>query len=216
MSRRHTAVIALLAFSFAGCAFTKNRTACQVGTFLLGGTLGAVGGGVGVDQIEPTPSNGEIAAGAAAGFVAGGLIGALVGHYICPKEEPPPPPPPPPVAAPPAKGTKIAHIPGPNFEFDKASLTREGRSKVAEAAKVLKDHSSVHVEVAGYTDSVGSDAYNQKLSERRARTVADALIDEGISPSRLTVRGYGESRPVASNATAAGRAENRRVEVVVD
>ena len=74
---------------------------------VIGGTLGAVGGGVGVDQIEPTPDNGEIAAGAAAGLVAGGVAGYVISHYVCPKPEPPPV-----VTAPtPTKGTKIAEIP---------------------------------------------------------------------------------------------------------
>jgi OOP family OmpA-OmpF porin len=110
--------------------------------------------------------DGEIAAGAAAGLVAGGLIGYLIGHYACPEEEvvvqkaPPPPPP---------KGTKIAEIPGPNFDFNKSTLTPAGKAKVADAARTLKDNPTIHVEVGGHTDSIGSDGYNQRLSERRAR-----------------------------------------------
>jgi OOP family OmpA-OmpF porin len=216
MVKRTTAVLVTAMLAAAGCT-TSHPTACKVAAFLGGATLGAVGGGVGVDQVEKGPTDGERAAGAAAGFVAGGLVGALIGHLACQAEEAPPPPPPPPVAAPPpAKGTRIARIVGPNFEFDKARLTRAGEAKVDEAVTILKDNPSVHVAVEGHTDSVGSDAYNQKLSERRARTVADYLIDHGVDPSRLTVRGYGESRPVADNATAAGRAENRRVDIVVD
>jgi outer membrane protein OmpA-like peptidoglycan-associated protein len=71
------------------------------------------------------------------------------------------------------------------------------------------------VEVGGHTDSVGSEAYNQGLSERRADAVRDYLMSKGVKASRLTARGYGESRPVASNDTEEGRAENRRVELVV-
>jgi OOP family OmpA-OmpF porin len=73
----------------------------------------------------------------------------------------------------------------------------------------------VVVEVAGHTDSVGSEEYNQGLSERRANTVRDYLASKGINASRLTARGYGEGRPVASNDTSEGRQENRRVELVV-
>jgi outer membrane protein OmpA-like peptidoglycan-associated protein len=68
--------------------------------------------------------------------------------------------------------------------------------------------------VTGYTDSVGSDAYNLRLSERRANTVREALVAEGIAADRITTKGMGESNPVASNDTAAGRAQNRRVDIV--
>jgi outer membrane protein OmpA-like peptidoglycan-associated protein len=210
-----TTMAVVIAFVMTGCAtLRENRTACVATAAITGGSLGAVGGGVGVDQIEKEPvDDGEIAAGAAAGLVAGGLIGYLIGHYACPEEEivvaPPPPPPP-------AKGTKIAEIPGPNFDFNKSTLTPAGKAKVADAARTLKDSPSVHVEVGGHTDSIGSDAYNQRLSERRAQTVAGELEKDGISAGRLTVRGYGERKPVADNSTDAGRARNRRVEIIVD
>ena len=71
------------------------------------------------------------------------------------------------------------------------------------------------VEVAGHTDSMGSEAYNQGLSERRAQSVQDYLVSKGVKAQRLTAKGYGESMPVASNDTDAGRAENRRVELIV-
>ena len=214
IKRTATAVVIAFAFAMTGCATLREHpVACKTAATLLGGTLGAVGGGVGVDQIEKGPDDGERAAGAAAGLVAGGLVGYLIGYYACPEEivEARPAPPPPP-----AKGTKIAEIPGPNFDFNKATLTPAGKAKVADAAKTLKDNPTIHVEVGGHTDSIGSDAYNQKLSERRAQTVADELGRDGISASRLTVRGYGERKPVADNKTEAGRARNRRVELVVD
>ena len=84
------------------------------------------------------------------------------------------------------------------------------------AVKTLRDNPSLHVVVEGHTDSVGSDAYNRKLSERRAKAVRDYLVREGIESSRLTTHGYGKSRPVASNDTAEGRAENRRAEIIAD
>ena len=212
MMIKRTAVAVAIAFAMSGCATLREHpVACKVGATLIGGTLGATGGGVGVDQWENGPDSGEIAAGAAAGLVAGGLIGYLIGHYACPEEEPV-------VAAPPpiAKGTKIAEIPGPNFDFNKATLTPAGKGKVADAAKVLKDNPTVHVEVGGHTDSIGSDAFNHGLSERRAKTVAEELTKDGISASRLTVRGYGKRKPIADNKTEEGRARNRRVELVVD
>src|SRR5262249_16583699 len=180
-----------------GCAtLRENPVACKTAATLLGGALGATGGGVGTFNIGKNVDSGETAAGASVGLVVGGLIGYLVGYYACPEEEAPPPPPPP---APIAKGTKIAEIPGPHFDSNKASLTPAGREKVADAAKILKDNPSIHVEVAGYTDSIGSDAYNMKLGERRATTVRDELVKDGISPSRMTVKSYGKTHPIADN-----------------
>src|SRR5262249_54099012 len=131
---------------------------------------------------------------------------------------PPPPmaqaPPPPP--APPAKGTKIATVGSANFDFNKAQLKPSGRDVLDGAVKTLRDNPSLHVVVEGHTDSVGSESYNQKLSERRAKAVRDYLVREGIDASRVTTRGYGKSRPVASNDTAEGRADNRRAEIIAD
>jgi OOP family OmpA-OmpF porin len=196
-----------------GCAGLRERpTACRLVPILVGGTLGAVGGGVGVGQIENDPSSGEIAAGAAAGLVGGGLIGAIVSYYIC-KEEPKPAPPPPP--PPPPAPRKVETLKGAHFDFNKSTLTAEGKSRIDGVARTLRDNPTWRVRVEGHTDSVGSDAYNMRLSEARARTVRERLVDQGVSPSRIVeTRGYGESRPVASNATAAGRAENRRVEIL--
>ena len=90
-----------------------------------------------------------------------------------------------------------------------------GREVGDEAAALLAKHERVVVEVAGHTDSTGPEAYNQGLSERRAKSVQDYLVSKGIRASRLTAKGYGESMPVASNDTEKGRAENRRVELIV-
>ncbi len=215
-SLRRSAVVGVAVLAASGCATLREKpAACKVATFLTGAALGGLGGGLGVAKIEKEPvTNGELAAGSGAGFAAGGLIGMIVGHYVCKPEQVAQAAPPPPPAIP--KGTKIAEIPGPNFDFNKASLTPAGRSKVTEAARVLKDHPNLTVAVEGFTDSVGSDAYNLRLSERRAQTVANHLVEDGINRSRLHVKGYGESRPITDNSTAEGRARNRRVEIVVD
>jgi outer membrane protein OmpA-like peptidoglycan-associated protein len=97
------------------------------------------------------------------------------------------------------------------FEFNSAELTDEGRATLDEVAGNLKRLNFVSGTVIGYTDSVGADEYNQGLSERRAATVAAYLEDKGIAAGRLAVSGAGESEPVADNATAEGRAQNRRV-----
>ena len=84
------------------------------------------------------------------------------------------------------------------------------------AVQVLADAPTAVIIVEGYTDSIGSDAYNLRLSERRAQAVRDYLIELGIKPSRITTKGYGKARPVASNETKEGRAENRRVEILAE
>jgi OOP family OmpA-OmpF porin len=109
----------------------------------------------------------------------------------------------------------VIELEGVYFDFDKATIKPEGKVVLNEAAALLKKHERVVVEVAGHTDSVGSDAYNQGLSERRANSVKDYLTAQGVTATRLTAKGYGESQPVASNDTDAGRAENRRVELIV-
>ena len=100
-----------------------------------------------------------------------------------------------------------------NFDFDKSTLKPLATDILDRVAAELNRQPDVRYEVAGFTDSVGSDSYNQGLSERRAGSVRDYLIDHGISSGQFTTNGYSESNPVASNATADGRAQNRRVEV---
>lgn len=109
----------------------------------------------------------------------------------------------------------VIELRGVHFDFDKSTLRPEAKVILNEAAALLEQHERVVVEVAGHTDSVGTDQYNQGLSERRANAVRDYLVEKGIRASRLTAVGYGESRPVATNDTAEGRQENRRVELVV-
>ena len=204
------ALALLAAGGLIGCGPMSKKTMCQIGVTGTGAALGALGGGLGVSQIEKGPDDGEIAAGAAAGLVAGGLVGALASLAICQEEEaPPPPPPPPPAPAP----HKVATITGPQFDFDKSTLRPDGKAVVHTAAQTLKG-TNERVVVTGYTDSIGSDAYNIRLSERRAKTVRDALVADGIAADRITTKGMGKADPVASNATAEGRAQNRRVEIV--
>lgn len=102
---------------------------------------------------------------------------------------------------------------GVNFEFDSATLTADSKAALDDALKILGRHTQLIVEIAGHTDSTGSAEYNQKLSERRAESVRDYLVNNGVDSNRLTVKGYGESEPVADNATREGRAKNRRVEM---
>ncbi|MGA7158741.1 MAG: OmpA family protein, partial [Acidobacteriaceae bacterium] len=101
--------------------------------------------------------------------------------------------------------------------FDTARYTLKPNAQIALAkvATILQLYPGLRVQVEGYTDSVGGDAYNQKLSENRANAVHDFLVQNGVPAANVTSVGYGKADPVASNATAAGRAKNRRVNLVV-
>ncbi|MFT3814985.1 MAG: OmpA family protein [Acidovorax sp.] len=101
------------------------------------------------------------------------------------------------------------------FEFGKANLLPTAGQRLDQLADFLKQYPDRKLIIEGHTDSVGSDATNQALSERRAQAVQQALVVRGVDPSRITTRGYGKAYPVASNATPEGRALNRRVEVVI-
>lgn len=103
---------------------------------------------------------------------------------------------------------------GVNFDFDKAVIRPQDYAKLDQDIDALKAWGDVDVEVAGHTCSIGTEEYNLGLSQRRAEAVRNYLVSKGVPADRLTVRGYGESRPVASNATREGRAQNRRVELV--
>lgn len=101
------------------------------------------------------------------------------------------------------------------FEYDKADLKPGAMRNLYPLVTFLREHTNRTLLIEGHTDSTGSDSYNLDLSRRRAEAVAAFLIQSGISPERVVTRGYGESYPVASNETEAGRQQNRRVEVVI-
>ncbi len=141
------------------------------------------------------------------------------------------PPPPPPEVAPeqPAQTDVVIDLRGVNFKFDRprsnesditASLQEPTSDSIAildQAVDVLTRNPNVRVELNGHTDSIGSDAYNQSLSERRAQIVHDYLTSHGVNSSQISgVKGFGESNPIDTNDTKEGRARNRRTELAVD
>jgi outer membrane protein OmpA-like peptidoglycan-associated protein len=141
-------------------------------------------------------------------FISAGL--SVQHHFLPPPpvvaEAPPPPPPPPPAK-------KKIVLRGVNFDFDKYNIRPDARPILDEAISTLKEYNEITLSVDGYTDGIGTDAYNEKLSLHRAQAVADYLAKGGIDAKRMKVHGFGKTHPVATNDTAAGRAENRRVEL---
>jgi len=101
------------------------------------------------------------------------------------------------------------------FAFGKYELQPSAREALAKFSGIVLAHPGLHLSVEGYTDSVGSDAFNQTLSEQRANAVRDYLIQQGLDPTSITATGFGKSNPVSSNDTAAGRQQNRRVEIII-
>ena len=133
-----------------------------------------------------------------------------------PKEPPPvveaPPPPPPPKTE--VTNEEIKLKENVDFENDSAKLLPSSTPLLDEVVSVMKDHPEIeHVRVGGHTDSNGNKAHNLKLSDERAASVKQYLVDHGIAPERLASKGYGEKRPIADNKTDEGRAKNRRVDI---
>jgi OOP family OmpA-OmpF porin len=139
-----------------------------------------------------------------------------------PKPEPKPAPPPPqpkpepkPEAKPKPVAEKVTFAADVLFDFDKAVIKPEGRSKLDDLASKVKGINLEVVIAVGHADSIGSDEYNQRLSQRRAEAVKAYMVSKGIEPNRVYTEGKGEKQPVADNKTADGRAKNRRTEIEV-
>jgi OOP family OmpA-OmpF porin len=101
------------------------------------------------------------------------------------------------------------------FDFDKTAIKPDGAKILDRLIVFLKENPDKRADLEGHTDSVGTEKYNQGLSERRAAAVRDYLTQRGVNASRLSTKGFGETKPIADNKTAEGRAKNRRVEIKV-
>ena len=132
---------------------------------------------------------------------------------LVPKAPPPPPPPPP--AAPQPTSEKVSFAADTFFGFDRAVLKDEGKQKLDDIVNQLDGVALEVIVAVGHTDSVGPEAYNQRLSVRRAEAVKAYLVSKGIEANRVYTEGKGEAQPVADNKTKEGRAKNRRVEIEV-
>ncbi|MCE8018966.1 OmpA family protein [Halomonas sp. MCCC 1A11036] len=173
---------------------------------------GLVGGGIGY----ATSGSSDEESGAAIGAVAGSAIGALLCADRTPPPEPvaEPEPMPEPEPAPVTEFEPVTLDSEVTFAFDSDEIRPGAHQTLDQVATTLRENPNLRVRIEGHTDSVGSAQYNEGLSQRRADSVRDFLASRGIAENRMTTRGFGEERPIATNETDEGRAQNRRVEIL--
>jgi len=207
VQRRLAAVllVASLPLMAGGCA--------QLSGTQRGAVIGAAGGAaVGAAVGRAT---GSTARGAIIGAAVGGAAGAIIGRRMDQQAEQLA------MAIPGAtvqrvgEGIVVTFDSGILFDFDRAELRPAARQNLANLAASLNEYPGTEVLLVGHTDNVGSDAYNQGLSERRALAARDYLVSLGLASARVRAVGRGESEPVASNESDLGRQQNRRVEVAI-
>jgi outer membrane protein OmpA-like peptidoglycan-associated protein len=202
-------LIALMATTaFADVASERDKT--KKGA-IIGGVAGAIAGAI----IHNNRGSGNAKRGAVVGGVVGAATGAIVGAMMDKQER----------ALRQIDGIDVTRTGEDElkvtvkneilFDFDSASLRSSSRDELREMADVFDRYNDTTIVVAGHTDSKGSAAYNQRLSDRRANAVANYLENLGVRGSRLDAVGYGEARPKSSNDSASGRQRNRRVELYV-
>lgn len=193
------------AMLFQGCASaTKTQKGAVIGG-AAGGTIGAIIG----------KKAGNTAVGAIIGGAIGGTAGAYIGKRMdrqaaeieqtVPNAE----------VIREGEGIIVKFDSGILFDVDKADLKQAAKTNIEGLAASLKSNPETNILVVGHTDATGTDAHNYQLSERRAASVRSYALSQGISSSRITTEGRGETEPIADNTTEAGRAQNRRVEIVI-
>jgi outer membrane protein OmpA-like peptidoglycan-associated protein len=189
----------------SGCAsWNKKQKGAVIGT-AAGGTMGAVIG----------RASGNTALGAIIGAAVGGATGAVIGHQMDKQAEEIK------KTVPDAKvervgeGIIVEFSSNVLFAFDKSNLSADAKVNLDKLVTVLNNYPDTNIELQGHTDSKGSEAYNQTLSETRAATVAYYLAGKGIVSNRLTTKGFGETMPKYDNTTADGRTQNRRAEFLI-
>jgi outer membrane protein OmpA-like peptidoglycan-associated protein len=197
---------AALAVLLTGCAAINTQK--EKGA-VIGAAAGAAVGGVIGNQ------TGSTARGAIIGAAVGGAAGAIIGHQMDQKAKEITASVPGATVTRVGEGLVVTFDSGILFDFNSDALKPEARTNLDNLAANLASFGDAKLVLVGHTDSVGTAQYNQSLSERRARSVGNYLILKGVPSARVEVTGRGESEPVQSNDTDAGRAANRRVEVAV-
>ncbi len=198
-------VVLAASLTLMGCA-NMNKTG-------KGAAIGA-GAGAAVGAIIGK-ATGKTATGAIVGAAVGGTAGAIIGRQMDKQAE---------ELEEELEGAKVERV-GEGiqitfdsailFEFGKSDLSAQAKTNLDNLANSLKEYPNTEILIAGHTDSVGSEDFNQKLSETRANAAASYLLAQSITAERMSVIGHGETQPVASNDTDMGRAQNRRVEVAI-
>jgi outer membrane protein OmpA-like peptidoglycan-associated protein len=206
MMKIGTILLLVLVLIVSGCKTTRTQRGAAIGAgagAAAGAMIGKAAGNTGIGAII----------GATVGGVAGAIIGKKMDKQAAEiKNEIP--------------NAEVIHQEGEEgiivnfnskvlFATNKFELTENSKATLNDLAVILNKYPDTNLTVQGHTDSSGSDAYNQTLSEKRAGSVADYLKLQGIDPARITPVGFGETQPIASNDTSEGRAENRRVTFVI-
>jgi len=188
-----------------GCAeWTRTQKGAAIGA-----GAGAVAGGM------IGHAAGSTAVGVLLGAAVGGAAGAFIGNYMDKQaaeierdiagarvERV-------------GEGIKITFSSGIMFDVDRAVLKDQYKGELSELATILNKYKDTNILLEGHTDSTGTEEYNLELSKKRSQSVANYLATQNVNPTRFTIMGYGESQPIASNDTAEGRSQNRRVEVAI-
>lgn len=197
-------IVSALGYVLSGCNATNTTKGGAIGA----GVGGAIGGALG-------HRSDNTVVGAIIGATVGGAAGAIIGRQMDKQAEE--------LQRDLAgahvervgEGILITFESGMVFDTESYSLKNDTKANLDKLATTLKKYDDTNILIEGHTDDTGEDAYNQKLSENRADAVEDYLATQGIKNSRITTKGYGESQPLAENATADGRQKNRRVEVAI-
>lgn len=186
---------------------------CGASNAVKGGVIGGVGGGVVGGVIGNQLGN--TALGAIIGAAVGGTAGVLIGHHMDKQAE---------EMQRELDNAKVERVgegialtfdSGILFGFDSSTLQPDAKTNINKLADILKKYPESNILITGHTDSDGTEQYNKSLSERRAKSVSDYAMLQGISSSRLSIVGLGESEPAASNNTVEGKSQNRRVEIAI-
>ena len=205
--RAHRPIAVLLAttLGLGACASLNNKE--------KGGIIGATGGAVVGGAIGN--ANGSTAKGAILGAVVGGAAGMIIGHQMDKQAAELKQNIPGAVVERVGEGIQVTFASGLLFDFDSDVVRSDARTNLRNLAASLDKYPGSELLIVGHTDSVGTDAYNLALSERRAEAAAAYLAAQGVDRARLSSRGLGESEPVGPNDSDAGRSKNRRVEVAI-
>jgi outer membrane protein OmpA-like peptidoglycan-associated protein len=199
-------MVALMAsLQLAACA---GMTGTQKGAVIGAGAGAAVGGAVGKHQ-------GSTAKGAIIGAAVGGIAGAIIGAQMDKQAKELEQNIPGAIVERVGEGIQVTFASGLLYDFDSDRVKAEAASNLRNLAQSLSKYPNSDLLIVGHTDDVGTDTYNQDLSQRRAQAAANYLVTQGVSSARVRTTGLGESEPVTANSDEAGRQKNRRVEVAI-